>query len=86
MKCFLNYRETNAITTATAVPVSSRSPTTATTAPATAPALELSVEYLSVYVTFPSALECPVTVRVGEVLCTPGVAHTQGLLVGPARE
>ena len=38
-----NYRKTSAIPTTTAVPVSSRSPTTATTAPATAPVLELSV-------------------------------------------
>ena len=42
-----NYLKTNAITTTTAVPVSSRSPTTATTAPATAPVLELSVDMYS---------------------------------------
>ena len=42
-----NYRKTNAIPTTTAVPVSSRSPTTATTAPATAPVLELSVDMYS---------------------------------------
>ena len=83
---FFNYRKTNAITTTTAVPVSSRSPTTATTAPATAPVLELSVEYLTVKVIFPSAWECHVTVRVGEVPCTVGEDHTQNLLVGPAHE
>ena len=47
-----NYRKTNAITTTTAVPVSNRSPTTATTAPATAPVLELSVDSTAARVTF----------------------------------
>ena len=39
------------ITTTTAVPVSSRSPTAATTAPATAPVLELSVDSTAARVT-----------------------------------
>ena len=49
------YRKTNAITTTTAVPVSSRSPTTATTAPATAPVLEPSVGSTAARVTFTAA-------------------------------
>lgn len=44
------------ITTTTAVPVSSRSPTTATTAPATAPVLELSVGSTAARVTLTAAI------------------------------
>ena len=51
-----NYRKTNTITTTIAVPVSSRSPTTATTAPATAPVLELSVDSTAARVTFTAAV------------------------------
>ena len=51
-----NYRKTNAITTTIAVPVRSRSPTTATTAPATAPVLELSVDSTAARVTFTATI------------------------------
>ena len=41
--CAVSYRRTMAITTTTAMPMSSRTPTTATTAPTTAPILGISL-------------------------------------------